>query len=111
VTSSTFMTRFGRLLIFYLPLVVFLIMASRLTNGQTAETTSIKPQVKQSARTISTGSTAPSQNVSSPKMVRGADIAAAPIEATSGSFRFVTSSQGKRSYHLKTPYGALDVSN
>jgi hypothetical protein len=31
------------------------------------------------------------------------------IEATRGSFRFVTGSQGKGSYQVKTPYGTLGV--
>src|SRR5262245_24295378 len=34
----------------------------------------------------------------------GASVA---IEATRGSFRFVTGSQGKGSYQVKTPYGTL----
>ena len=31
------------------------------------------------------------------------------IQATRGSFRFVTGSQGKGSYQIKTPYGTLGV--
>jgi hypothetical protein len=31
------------------------------------------------------------------------------VEATRGSFRFVTGSQGKGSYQIKTPYGTLGV--
>ena len=31
------------------------------------------------------------------------------IQATRGSFRFVTGSQGKGSYQVKTPYGTLGV--
>jgi hypothetical protein len=31
------------------------------------------------------------------------------IQATKGSFRFVTGSQGKGSYQIKTPYGTLGV--
>ena len=31
------------------------------------------------------------------------------IEATRGSFRFVTGSQSKSSYQVKTPYGTLGV--
>jgi hypothetical protein len=33
----------------------------------------------------------------------------APIEATRGSFRFVTGSQNKGSYQVKTPYGTLSI--
>jgi hypothetical protein len=31
------------------------------------------------------------------------------VEATRGSFRFVTGSQGRGSYQIKTPYGTLGV--
>ena len=31
------------------------------------------------------------------------------VEATRGSFRFVTGSQSKGSYQLKTPYGTLGI--
>ena len=31
------------------------------------------------------------------------------IQATRGSFRFVTGSQGKGNYQIKTPYGTLGV--
>jgi hypothetical protein len=31
------------------------------------------------------------------------------VEATRGSFRFVTGSQGAGSYHVKTPYGTLGI--
>ena len=31
------------------------------------------------------------------------------VEATRGSFRFVTGSQGKGSYQVKTPYGTLGI--
>jgi hypothetical protein len=36
----------------------------------------------------------------------GATVA---IQATRGSFRFVTGSQGKGSYQVKTPYGTLGI--
>jgi len=31
------------------------------------------------------------------------------VEATRGSFRFVTGSQGNGSYQVKTPYGTLGI--
>ena len=36
-------------------------------------------------------------------------VVTAAVEATRGSFRFATGSQGKGSYQIKTPYGIIGV--
>jgi hypothetical protein len=64
--------------------------------------TSAKPQARANAPSLSAPSDVPSQ-----KMIRTGDTGAVDIEATSGSYRLVTGSQGDRSYHVKTPSGAL----
>jgi hypothetical protein len=128
VTSSTLTRRFGRLSISALPLAMLLTMASTVTNGQPIEKdTSIKPQPNANAPSPPAGNDGSSQkttrtgtvsdNSSGPKSsVRPSNApnksaGAVQIEAPSGSFRLVTGSQGKRSYHLKTPYGALNVTD
>jgi hypothetical protein len=100
--------------------------------------TSVKPQAEANARTLSGGSTVyskelirtgdagvadlrfhdnsnlsvgPKSNVRLDKFVydpnkSGGSVA---VEATRGSFRFVTGSQGAGSYHVKTPYGTLGI--
>jgi hypothetical protein len=121
--SSTLGTKFARLLISTLPMLL-LTMLSTVTNGQVidkdpsakpqpkdayvkpeAKDISAKSQTKPNARSLSGGDT------QSQKKIRTGDSGAVALEATSGSFRFDTSTQGKRSYHVKTPYGALNVSN
>jgi hypothetical protein len=121
--SSTLATKFGRLLISTLPPVVLLTMLSTVTNGQAinkdtavkpqaqdtpvtpqAKDTSVKPQAKANARSLSVGS-----DMSSRKMIRTGDTGTVSIEATSGSYRLDTGSQGKRSYQVKTPYGVLNA--
>ena len=56
-------------------------------------------------------SVGPKSNVKLDKFVydpnKGAGTVA--IQATKGSFRFVTGSQGKGNYQIKTPYGTLGV--
>ncbi len=56
-------------------------------------------------------SVGPKSNVRLDKFVydpnKGAGSVA--IQATKGSFRFVTGSQGKGNYQIKTPYGTLGV--
>jgi hypothetical protein len=100
--------------------------------------TSVKPQAEANARTLSGGSTVyskelihtgdagvadlrfhdhsnlsvgPKSSVRLDKFVydpnkSGGSVA---VEATRGSFRFVTGSQGAGSYHVKTPYGTLGI--
>jgi hypothetical protein len=128
VTSSTLATKFGRLLISALPPVVLLTMLSTVTDGQVidkdtqakvisvkpqvkdtsgrpqAKATSVKPQAKANAPSLLAPSEVPSQ-----KMIRTGDTGAVDIEATSGSYRLVTGSQGERSYQINTPSGALSL--
>ena len=100
--------------------------------------TSVKPQAEANARTLSGGSTVyskelirtgdagvadlrfhdnsnlsvgPKSSVRLDKFVydpnkSGGSVA---VEATRGSFRFVTGSQGAGSYHVRTPYGTLGI--
>ena len=100
--------------------------------------TSVKPQAEANARTLSGGSTVyskelirtgdagvadlrfhdnsnlsvgPKSSVRLDKFVydpnkSGGSVA---VEATRGSFRFVTGSQGAGSYHVKTSYGTLGM--
>ena len=100
--------------------------------------TSVKPQAEANARSLSGGSTVyskelirtgdagvadlqfhdnsnlsvgPKSSVRLDKFVydpnkSGGSVA---VEATRGSFRFVTGSQGAGSYHVKTPYGTLGI--
>ena len=122
VTGSTF-TKFGRLLISTLLPVALLTMLSTITNGQAIDKdASVKPQVKDSSirpqangifakpQAANARSLSAARNVSS-QTIRTDDTGAVAVEATSGSFRLDTGSQGKRSYHVKTPYGALNVLN
>jgi hypothetical protein len=128
VTSSTLTRRFGRLSISALPLAMLLTMASTVTNGQAIDKdTSVKPQPNANAPAPPAGNDGSSQKTTAttptkdkrkgPKSsVRaGKDptkfAGAVAIEAKSGSFRLDTGSQGKRSYHLKTPYGTLNVTD
>jgi hypothetical protein len=67
---------------------------------------SLKPQADANARNVSTSDGKLSAN---PKSSIRPDKNAGAVTVEGGSYRFVTGSQGKRSYRLKTPYGALDV--
>ena len=122
MTSSTLTTKFGRLLISSLPLMLVLTTLSTVTNGQVIDKgASVKPQAKDTAlkhqtrdatvkpQAANVGAVSTASAVSS--RVRTGDSGAVVIEARSGSFRLDTSTQAKRSYHLKTPYGALNVPN
>ena len=100
--------------------------------------TSVKPQAEANARTLSGGSTVyskelihtgdagvadlrfhdnsnlsvgPKSNVRLDKFVYDPNKSAGgvAVEATRGSFRFVTGSQSKGSYQVKTPYGTLGI--
>jgi hypothetical protein len=125
VTSSTLTRRFGRLSISALPLAMLLAMTT-VTNGQAIDKdTPVKPQPKVNAPSVPAGNDGSSQKATRADPTRdksnGSKSSVRPskdpnkpagataIEAKSGSFRLDTGSQGKRSYHLKTPYGALNV--
>ena len=56
-------------------------------------------------------SVGPKSNVRLDKFVYDPNTSAGSvaIQATRGSFRFVTGSQGKGNYQIKTPYGTLGV--
>jgi len=56
-------------------------------------------------------SVGPKSSVRIDKFVYDANKSAGTVavEATRGSFRFVTGSQGKGSYQVKTPYGTLGI--
>jgi hypothetical protein len=100
--------------------------------------TSVRPQAEANARMLSGGSTVyskelvhtgdagradlrfhdnsnlsvgPKSSVRLDKFVYDPNKSASSvaIEATRGSFRFVTGSQSKSSYQVKTPYGTLGV--
>jgi hypothetical protein len=124
VTSSTLTTTFVRLLITSTPLVVLLAMAATAADGQAAgKGTAVKAQAEANARRLSAGSAAqetirtgdsklsagPRSSVRPDKNVNDPNKSAGAVAIESGSYRFVTGSQGKRSYRLKTPYGSLDV--
>ncbi len=100
--------------------------------------TSVKPQAEANARTLAGGSTVYSKElihtgdagVADLRFHDNSNLSVGPkssvrldkfvydpnkssgsvaIEATRGSFRFVTGSQSKGSYQVKTPYGTLGV--
>ena len=100
--------------------------------------TSVKPQAEANARTLSGGSTVYSKELIRTGDAGLADLrfhdnsnlsvglkssvrldkfvydpsksaGGVAVEATRGSFRFVTGSQSKGSYQLKTPYGTLGI--
>ena len=108
-----------------LPLVVLFTMASTMANSQgISKPASVNPQPKVNAGAPSSRNDLSSlqtvrtdafrKNSNGPKSSGRADNnpnksdGATAVEATQGTFRFDTGSQGKR-YHIKTPYGALDV--
>src|ERR1700751_2109845 len=129
----------GRFLISALPLVVFCAMAPTLVNAQSiGKATSVKPQAEANARTLSAGSDVFSQETirtgdsgmadlrfhdnsnlsvgpkSSVRLAKNVydpnkSASAMAIEATRGSFRFVSGARGEASYQLKTPYGSLGI--
>ena len=100
--------------------------------------TSVKPQAEANARTLSGGSTVYSKElvrtgesgVADLRFHDNSNLSVGPkssvrldkfvydpnkssggvaVEATRGSFRFVTGSQSKGSYQVKTPYGTLGI--
>jgi hypothetical protein len=100
--------------------------------------TSVKPQAEANTRTLSSGSSVyskelvrtgdagvadlrfhdnsnlsvgPKSSVRLDKFVYDPNksVGGVAVEATRGSFRFVTGSQSKGSYQVKTPYGTLGV--
>jgi hypothetical protein len=120
VTGSALTRRHDWFLISALPLVVLFTMASTMANSQgISKPTSVKPQPKVNAaapsrvndsqqtdasRKNSNGPKSSGQVGNNPNKSAGATAR----EATQGTFRFDTGSQSKR-YHIKTPYGVLDV--
>jgi hypothetical protein len=130
---------FGRPLISALSLVVVGAMASTVANAQSiGKATSVKPQAEANARTLSAGSDVFSQETIRTGDTGMADLrfhdnsnlsvgpkssvrldkyvydpnksaSAVAIEATRGSFRFVTGARAEGSYQVKTPYGSLGV--
>jgi hypothetical protein len=135
VTSSALQKICGRLLIASVPLVMLVTMAARATNGQAIGSgASVKAPAEAhrlsagnavpSAETVHTGdsgaadsrfrdksklSVGPKSSVRPDKNVGDPNKSAGAVDIESGSYRFVTGSQGKRSYRVKTPYGSLDV--
>jgi hypothetical protein len=127
VISSTPTTTLDRFLISPLLLVLLLLtMASSVANSQAiSQANSVKPQPKADGRKpsasselssqqmVRTGATTDNGNGSKPRTVPKNDPNksgdAVSVEVPHGSFRFDTGSQVKRPYHLKTPYGSLDV--
>ena len=119
--------------------VLLTITATATNGQAVGKATSVKPQAEANARstndqpigkatsvkpTIRTGdsgaadlrfhdnsklSVGPKSSIRPDKSVYDPNKSAGAVAIESGSYRFVTGSQGKRSYRLKTPYGALDV--
>ena len=92
--------------------------------------TSVKPQAEANTRTLSGGTTVYSNGVADLRFHDNSNLSVGPkssvrldkfvydpnksagsvaVEATRGSFRFVTGSQSKGSYQVKTPYGTLGI--
>jgi hypothetical protein len=116
-----------------------LALQSIASNGQEiGSATSVKPQADANSRTLSSGtsvysrdlihtggagvadlrfhdntnlSVGPNSSVRLDKFVYDPNKSAGgvAVEATRGSFRFVTGSQSKGSYQVKTPYGTLGI--
>jgi hypothetical protein len=117
----------------------FFALQSTASNGQEiGSTTSVKPQAEANSRMLSGGSSVysrdlihtgdagvadlrfhdntnlsvgPKSSVRLDKFVYDPNKSAGgvAVEATRGSFRFVTGSQSKGSYQVKTPYGTLGI--
>jgi hypothetical protein len=116
-----------------------LVLHSTASNGQEiGSATSVKPQAEANSRMLSGGSSVysrelihtgdagvadlrfhdntnlsvgPKSSVRLDKFVYDPNKSAGgvAVEATRGSFRFVTGSQSKGSYQVKTPYGTLGI--
>ena len=114
-------------------------LQSSASNGQEiGSATSVKPQADANSRTLSSGtsvysrdlihtgdagvadlrfhdntnlSVGPKSSVRLDKFVYDPNksTGGVAVEATRGSFRFVTGSQSKGSYQVKTPYGTLGI--
>jgi hypothetical protein len=117
----------------------FFALQSTASNGQEiGSATSVKPQAEANTRMLSSGtsvysrdlihtgdagvadlrfhdntnlSVGPKSSVRLDKFVYDPNKSAGgvAVEATRGSFRFVTGSQSKGSYQVKTPYGTLGI--
>jgi hypothetical protein len=116
-----------------------LLLQSTASNGQEiGSASSVKPQAEANSRMLSSGSSVfsrdlihtgdagvadlrfrdstnlsvgPNSSVRLDKFVYDPNKSAGgvAVEATRGSFRFVTGSQSKGSYQVKTPYGTLGI--
>jgi hypothetical protein len=129
----------SRLWVWALLPAAFFALQSTASNGQEiGSTTSVKPQAEANSRMLSGGSSVysrdlihtgdagvadlrfhdntnlsvgPKSSVRLDKFVYDPNKSAGgvAVEATRGSFRFVTGSQSKGSYQVKTPYGTLGI--
>jgi hypothetical protein len=129
----------SRLWVWALLPAAFFTLQSTASNGQEiGSTTSVKPQAEANSRMLSGGSSVysrdlihtgdagvadlrfhdntnlsvgPKSSVRLDKFVYDPNKSAGgvAVEATRGSFRFVTGSQSKGSYQVKTPYGTLGI--
>ena len=113
-------------------------LQSSASNGQEiGSATSVKPQADANSRTLSSGTSVYSRDlihtgdagVADLRFHDNTNLSVGPkssvrldkfvydpnkstggaVEATRGSFRFVTGSQSKGSYQVKTPYGTLGI--
>jgi hypothetical protein len=117
----------------------FFALQSTASNGQEiGSATSVKPQAEANTRMLSSGTSVYSRDlihtgdagVADLRFHDNTDLSVGPkssvrldkfvydpnksaggvaVEATRGSFRFVTGSQSKGSYQVKTPYGTLGI--
>jgi hypothetical protein len=129
----------SRLWVSALLLAASLALQSTASNGQEiGSATSVKPQAEANSRMLSGGSSVYSRDlihtgdagVADLRFHDNTNLSVGPkssvrldkfvydpnkssggvaIEATRGSFRFVTGSQSKGSYQVKTPYGTLGI--
>src|SRR5215471_10343197 len=130
---------YNRSWIYVLPLTVLFAATSSHAQEAIGKATSVRPQAEgshggqlsggsnvYSKETIRTGTAGqadmqfhdssklkvgPSSNVKLDKFVYDPNKSggAVAVEATRGTFRFVTGSQGNGAYKIKTPYGTLGV--
>jgi hypothetical protein len=128
----------SRLWVWALPAAFFTLQSTASNGQEIGSTTSVKPQAEANSRMLSGGSSVysrdlihtgdagvadlrfhdntnlsvgPKSSVRLDKFVYDPNKSAGgvAVEATRGSFRFVTGSQSKGSYQVKTPYGTLGI--
>jgi hypothetical protein len=121
-----------------LPAALFALQSTASNGQEIGSATSVKPQAEANTRMLSSGSSVhsrdlihtgdagvadlrfhdntnlsvgPKSSVRLDKFVYDPNKSAGgvAVEATRGSFRFVTGSQSKGSYQVKTPYGTLGI--